>query len=52
MAHHKTYLSNGGPKFEGLEALCFRHHEEEHGRAPNEEQKAWSRYLAHLRQTI
>ena len=52
LAHHKTPLDAGGAKFGPLEALCRICHESEHGRAPNEEQRAWSKYLSHLRETI
>ena len=52
LAHHRIPLDAGGPKFEGLEALCFRHHEAQHDRGPSEEQRAWSTYLSHLRETI
>ena len=51
MAHHKVPLAAGGPKLsEGnLEALCRLCHESEHNRGPNEEQRAWGKYIAELR---
>ena len=52
LAHHKIPLDEGGPKFEGLEALCRMHHEIEHNRQPNAQQREWGKYLAELRQTI
>ena len=52
VAHHRIPLDAGGPKFEGLQALCRRHHEALHNRGPSEEQRAWSKYLSHLRETI
>ena len=52
VAHHRTPLDAGGAKFEGLEALCRLCHESEHNRGPNEEQRAWGKYIAELRRTI
>ena len=52
VAHHKTPLDAGGAKFGPLEALCRICHEETHGRAPNEQQRAWSNYISHLRAPI
>ena len=52
VAHHVKPLAEGGAKFGPLEALCRRHHEEIHHRAPNAEQRAWSHYLTELRKTI
>ena len=57
LAHHKTPLDAGGSKFggrngDGLEAICYRHHQEVHDRTPNLQRQAWSQYLSHLRKTI
>ena len=54
LAHHRTALDQKGEPLaeSNLEALCRRHHEEVHDRAPTEARRAWSTYLSHLRKTI
>ena len=54
LAHHRIALDAGGAKLadSNLESLCRRHHEAQHDRGPTEEQRAWSKYLSHLRKTI
>ena len=52
VAHHRIPLDEGGPKFEGLEALCRRHHEGLHDRGPSDEQRAWKEYISQQRGTI
>ena len=54
VAHHRIPLDAGGAKLaeSNLEALCKICHSEAHNRGPSEEQRAWSKYLSHLRKTI
>ncbi len=52
LTHHRIPLDAGGPKFEGLEALCRIHHEQSHDRAPSKQQQEWSVYIAELRRKI
>ena len=53
LAHHIKPVKDGGEKLaeENLEAICFTHHELEHGRA-NEQKRAWGRYLQELMDTL
>ena len=54
LAHHRIPLDQNGPPLAetNLEAICHRHHQEAHGCEPNEEQRAWGKYVAELRRTI
>ena len=53
VAHHKTPIDKGGPKFGPLESLCHTHHSEaHHDRGPNEQQREWNQYIAELRHKL
>ena len=54
VAHHVRPLDEDGAKLDqkNLMALCRDCHEEVHNRAPNEQQRAWGKYIAELREKI